>query len=103
MKERLAVAVLLVCVGLFAAGCGAEITDDLYVEVKIEQNELMFSEALEPEKALEKAAENHDTTVEAVREYQAELEKDPDHLKAVNERINQAADELFQPSLLPPQ
>ena len=103
MIKRTATAVILSLACLILTGCGGEVTDDLYVEVKIEQNELMFSESLEPEAALEKAAENHDTTVEDIRDYQAELEKDPDHLKAVNESINQAADELFQPSLLPTQ
>lgn len=91
---------ILILTALALWGCGMEVDDDLFVKVSIDRLRIMFDEGLPPEEALERAAEDNDTTVEAVREYQAELERDPDHLRAVQDRINRETEELFTPSLL---
>lgn len=91
---------ILILTALALWGCGAEVDDDLFVKVSIDRLRIMFDEGLPPEEALEKAAEENDTTVEAIRDYQVGLELDPDHLRAVQDRINRETEELFTPSLL---
>jgi hypothetical protein len=98
MNRRLLSAVFVAF--LLLGGCGREMDDDLFVKVSIDQLRIMFDEGLTPEEALERSAESNDTTLEAVREYQVELESDPDHLRAVQDRINRETEELFTPSLL---
>jgi hypothetical protein len=95
--------VLLLGPAVLLVGCAEELDEDTYVQVMIDQTELMFSEALDPEAALERAAEDNDTSLEAVEDFRAELEKDPDLQRSINDRINLALDEAIQPSLLPGQ
>jgi len=90
----------LVLAVLALGGCGKAVDDDLFVKVSIDQLRIMFDEGLTPDEALERAAVSNDTTVEDFRAYQTELEGDPDHLRAVQDRINRETEELFTPSLL---
>ncbi|OGD71813.1 MAG: hypothetical protein A2Y64_03685 [Candidatus Coatesbacteria bacterium RBG_13_66_14] len=89
----------LILAALTLGGCARVVDDDLFVKVSIDQLRIMFDEGLTPDEALERAAESNDTTVEDFRAYQAELEGDPDHLRAVQDRINRETEELFTPSL----
>jgi uncharacterized protein (DUF2344 family) len=92
--------IVLVLAALALGGCGKAVDDDLFVKVSIDQLRIMFDEGLTPDEALERAAESNDTTVEDIQAYQAVLESDPDHLRAVQDRINRGTEELFTPTLL---
>ncbi|HUT99579.1 MAG TPA: hypothetical protein VM054_10970 [bacterium] len=98
MSRSLLLALILAVLAL--GGCAKAVDDDLFVEVSIDQLRIMFDEGLTPEEALERAAADNDTTIEDFQAYQAELEGDPDHLRAVQDRINRETEELFTPSLL---
>jgi hypothetical protein len=90
----------LILAALMLGGCAKAVDDDLFVAVSIDQLRIMFDEGLTPEEALERAAESNDTTVEDIQAYQTGLEGDPDHLRAVQDRINRETEELFTPTLL---
>jgi len=91
---------VLVLAALTLGGCGKAVDDDLFVAVSIDQLRIMFDEGLTADEALGRAAEKNDTSVEDIQAYQTELEGDPDHLRAVQDRINRETEELFTPSLL---
>jgi len=95
----------LLLAALLLTGCAkevdddlfVEVDDDLFVEVAIEQLRVMFDDKIAPEEALERAVEAKGTSVEEYFAYQVLLEADPDHLRAVQDRINRATEELFTP------
>ncbi|MCX7022644.1 MAG: hypothetical protein NTW26_10315 [bacterium] len=87
----------LILAALTLGGCAKTVDDDLFVKISIDQLRIMFDDGLSAEDALERAAESNDTTLEDVQTYQVELEGDPDHLRAVQDRINRETEELFTP------
>jgi hypothetical protein len=98
MSRSLIFALILTALAL--GGCSKAVDDDLFVAVSIDQLRIMFDDGLTSDEALERAAEKNDTTVEDIQAYQTELEGDPDHLRAVQDRINRETEELFTPTLL---
>ena len=90
---------MLLVLLLSVLACSEKLDEETYVRVKIEQLRLQFEESLTTAEALELATSNHNTTVEALLDFAQELEQDPDHLRAVQEKIDRATDELLTPSL----
>jgi outer membrane murein-binding lipoprotein Lpp len=90
----------LALAALTLGGCAKAVDDDLFVAVSIDQLRIMFDEGLTSGQALERAVEKNDTSVEDIQAYQTQLEGDPDHLRAVQDRINRETEELFTPTLL---
>lgn len=105
MRLRLTAIALLglltLLLSLVAVGCAEELDEETYIQVMLDQTLLMFSESLDPETALEAAAEENNTSLKAVEAFREELEKDPDLHRAINDRINLLLDELILPSLIP--